>query len=139
MTSEPIMPPSSKADAGTDATNPSSEANRTALTFGLSANTLKQIRRVLAQHPTVETAIIYGSRALGNFRAGSDIDLTLLGPELTHATLLRIANDIDDLLLPYLFDLSLFNHLSNPDLIEHIRRIGKPFYQRPHNSTSLPL
>lgn len=100
---------------------------------GLKTVTIDKIMSVFAQHSEVESAILYGSRARGNYREGSDIDLTLIGEHLTYRTLLRIEDEIDDLLLPYLFDISIFSHVDDPDVIDHIRRVGVPFYERfPH-------
>ncbi|MEH6567025.1 MAG: nucleotidyltransferase domain-containing protein [Halopseudomonas sp.] len=73
-----------------------------------------------------------GSRAKGTFRAGSDIDLTLKGSALTLEDLLAIENQIDDLLLPWSVDLSLFEHIDNDSLREHIQRMGVVFYDRSH-------
>ncbi len=60
--------------------------------FGLSESTLTKIRQVLAQHPAVQSAVIYGSRAKGNYRAGSDIDFTLHGDSLNYDDL-RVLNE----------------------------------------------
>jgi uncharacterized protein len=98
---------------------------------GLSQNTIKKIIAVLTQHPELEKAVLYGSRAKGNYRPGSDIDLTLFGNNLTFAQLNKIEIQLDDILLPYSFDLSLFQHIENPALIEHIMRVGIVFYQKP--------
>jgi uncharacterized protein len=100
--------------------------------FGLSEATIEKICTVLARYPQVETAVLYGSRAKGNYKPGSDIDLTLYGDEdLTLRVLLRLMSEIDDLLLPYTIDLSIFHTIDDPDLIDHIeRRVGIPFYQR---------
>ncbi len=98
--------------------------------FGLKDETIEKIGAVLSRFPEVEKAILYGSRAKGNFKRGSDIDLTLIGSALTHKTLLRIDNELDDLLLPYHIDLSIFESISNPDLLEHIERVGAVFYER---------
>ncbi len=100
------------------------------LKFGLKATTIDKIISVLVQYPQVESAIVYGSRAKGNYRPGSDIDLTLTGFELTYNTLLRIETKIDDLLLPYLFDISLLRQISDPDVVDHIRRVGIPLYEK---------
>lgn len=100
--------------------------------FGLSSFTIQQIRGVLHNYPQVEKATLYGSRAKGNYRNGSDIDLTLHGGSgLTLKVIYKILNDLDDLLLPYTIDLSIFDDIDNPDLIEHIERVGIPFYQSP--------
>lgn len=98
--------------------------------FGLKTETIKAIQEILAGYPEVDRAIIYGSRAKGNYRPGSDIDLTLTGEKLTLTTLQKIENEIDDLLLPYKVDLSLLHHIQNVELLEHIERVGKVFYER---------
>ena len=94
------------------------------MSYGLGLD----VNRVLAAYPEIEQAILYSSRAKGNYRAGSDIDLCLLGDDLTVTELLRIENQLDDLLLPYKIDLSLFHTLDNPELIKHIQRVGVAFY-----------
>lgn len=98
--------------------------------FGLSEKSIEQIHAVLRQHLEVEQAVIYGSRAKGNYREGSDIDLTLKGERLTDAVLSRIAGELEDSYSPYLFDLSIYHRLSNPNFIDHINRIGQIFYQK---------
>ena len=105
-------------------------ASKTPTRFGLKEATVTKILDVLAKYPEVESAILYGSRAMGNYRTGSDIDLTLTGQNLTYRLLSRLENDIDDLLLPYLFDISIFSHIENPDLVDHIHRVGVFLYQR---------
>jgi predicted nucleotidyltransferase len=98
--------------------------------FGLKQDTINQINQIFSTYPEISKAIIYGSRAKGNYKTGSDIDLTLVGDNINHHQLLEILNKIDDLLLPYFFDLSIFNSLNNPNLIEHIERVGITFYKR---------
>lgn len=98
---------------------------------GLSSATITALQQVFSQHTEVEQALLYGSRAKGNFRKGSDIDLTLLGEKLDYHMLSRIETEIDDLLLPYSIDLSLFRQIDNPDLLDHIRRVGLIFYPAP--------
>ena len=101
--------------------------------FGLSAGTIAQLLAVLAQHPHVDRAVIYGSRVKGNYRPGSDIDMTLytcVGTDIDHRELVAIADEIDDLLLPYTVDLSVFDHLSTPALREHIERLGQVLYAK---------
>lgn len=97
--------------------------------FGLNEDTLAAITECLSKNPSIEKAIIYGSRAKGNYRKGSDIDMVLLGRELSLNDVLRLENDLDELLLPYLFDISILHHINQPDLQEHIARIGKVFYE----------
>lgn len=100
------------------------------LRFGLKETTIQKICAVLKRHPQVETAILYGSRAKGNYKKGSDIDLTLRGKGLTLNVLCKIMDELDDLLLPYTIDLSIFDDISDPDVIEYIQRVGVTFYQK---------
>ena len=97
--------------------------------FGLKENITSDIKNILSDFPEVKMVIIYGSRAKGNYKPGSDIDLTFKGDNLSLTILNKISLRIDDLLLPYTFDLSVFAHIDNKDLIEHIERAGKIFYQ----------
>jgi predicted nucleotidyltransferase len=98
---------------------------------GLPDSALAAIRQVLARHPEVEAAILYGSRALGRHRPASDIDLTLIGPAISAAALARIDADLDDLLLPWMIDLSLLSAIRHPALLAHIERAGLQLYRRP--------
>lgn len=97
---------------------------------GLSDATTSAIRSVLANHPRVEKAVIYGSRAKGNYKNGSDIDLTLFGVSLSHQEMMDISMELDDLLLPYMIDLSIFEKLDHAGLKEHIERVGQVFYEK---------
>jgi predicted nucleotidyltransferase len=98
--------------------------------FGLTEADITKICGILAGHPEIEQAILYGSRAKGNYTAGSDIDLTLRGgADLTQDVLYSVIHEFDDLLLPYTIDLSLFSSLHDPDFIEHIRRVGVLLYE----------
>lgn len=97
--------------------------------YGLPPAAIVRIREVFARFPEVDKAVLYGSRAMGTYKNGSDIDLTLHG-ELSLPHLAAVASELDDLLLPYTIDLSLFALLNNADLREHIGRVGKVFYER---------
>lgn len=99
--------------------------------FGLSDTTLATIRQILAACPAVEKAILYGSRAKGNYRPGSDIDLTLIGEQLDSHLLGKIAANLGESPIPYQVDLSLWKQLDHAKLREHIERVGVVFYQRP--------
>jgi predicted nucleotidyltransferase len=96
--------------------------------YGLKEQDVQAIQNVFEQYPTVDRVILYGSRAKGDYRKSSDIDLTLEGTSLDLNTLLKIENQLDDLLLPYKIDLSVFHKIENPDLIDHINRVGITFY-----------
>lgn len=99
--------------------------------YGLKDSTIALIHGVIASYGQVDKAILYGSRAKGNYKAGSDIDLILVGGhDLNMVVLYRIMDDIDDLLLPYTFDISLLHSISDRDVLDHIKSFGKVFYEK---------
>jgi len=104
--------------------------------FGLDESIISQVHKILEKHPQIEQVIIYGSRAKGNYRKGSDIDITLLGGDLDIRILHQIELEIDDLLLPYIFDISIFSQIENNDLIDHINRVGQIFFSGRKNNLS---
>ena len=98
--------------------------------YGLSEKTIERIIGIFRSHNEIEEAILYGSRAKGNFKPGSDIDLALKGPDLNLKIMSKITLALDDLLLPYTFDLCIYHQIDNPDLIDHIERVKKVFYKK---------
>ena len=98
--------------------------------FGLPDKTLAVIRQILGSFPAVDKAILYGSRAMGNFKPGSDIDLTLVGDGLDSHILAEIAARLEESPIPYLVDLCHWNGLNHALLREHIERVGVVFYRR---------
>ena len=99
--------------------------------YGLKQTVVNKIQQVLSGHSDVQKAILYGSRAMGSYKPGSDIDLILEGTALTLKQLNNIENELDDLLLPYELDLSIYHQIDNPDLLEHVKRAGVVFYTKP--------
>ena len=97
--------------------------------FGLPLATLNTIRGILAEVPAVKKAVIYGSRAKGTHRPGSDIDLTLFGEALDLDTLGHMATRLEESPIPYQVDLSIFELIDHAGLREHIERVGQVFYQ----------
>lgn len=100
------------------------------MNHGLTDGTVAQIHEVFARYPVVEKAVLYGSRAKGNYKPGSDIDLTLLGTEVTSKILGQIRGELEDGLLPYTFDVSILAQITQADLLDHIRRVGVVFYEK---------
>lgn len=96
--------------------------------FGLKEIDIAKIQSIFNAFPEIEKAILHGSRAKGTFKPASDIDLTLIGGQLNFSVLNQIEIQLDDLLLPYTFDISILKQISNPDLVEHIQRVGLEFY-----------
>ncbi len=97
---------------------------------GLTVDDLAKLRILFAKYEHIERVVLYGSRAKGNFKPFSDVDITLLGDNLSHVDLSQLLVDVDDLLLPYQFDISIFKNLRNADLINHINRIGIDIYNK---------
>ena len=99
------------------------------MNIGISDIEKERLIATLVKVPGLRKAVVYGSRAKGTNKRFSDIDLTLVGDDLTYNDLNRLAYNIDDLLLPYQVDLSLYSKLKNPALIEHINRVGQVIYE----------
>ncbi len=111
--------------------NPIDLKNRTtvtALSSGLSEENILDLQNLFKKYSNIHAAILYGSRAKGNFKKGSDIDLTLIGDKLSLDDLLNIKSEFQDLLLPYNMDLSIYHQIDNEALQDHIRRTGQIFY-----------
>ena len=98
--------------------------------YGLNDQTIAKIITIFAACPEIDKVILYGSRAKGNYRPSSDIDFTIVGDAVAQSQLLKIANELDDLLLPYKIDLSLMRQIEDKDVIEHIKRVGTVFYDK---------
>ena len=100
--------------------------------YGLPDRTLDTLDSIFRKYPGIRQVVLYGSRAKGKYRKGSDIDLSLKTEEtFTFTDLLRIAGDFDDSDIPYFVDVSIYEELSNPDLKDHIDRVGKVLYSNP--------
>ena len=98
--------------------------------FGLTEETITTINDVFKRFPAIESVVVYGSRALGIEKPGSDIDLALKG-QIDLNLLANIKRILDEELpLPYFFDLLDYNTISNPDLKKHIDQFGKLFYKK---------
>lgn len=100
---------------------------------GLTIEDVKSINAVFSKYSEIEKVLIYGSRAMGNYRLASDIDLTLIGRKIDLNLQLKIEFDLDDLMLPYKFDVSIYNKITNPEFIDHVNRAGKEFYNKKKN------
>lgn len=98
--------------------------------FGLKQKAIEEVKELLKKNVHVKKAIIYGSRAMGNYKVGSDIDLTLIGDDLTSDDVSHIQHELSESYLPYLFDISILRDINNSSLVDHIQRVGKVFYKR---------
>lgn len=98
--------------------------------YGLSDKNLKELRAILSSIPHIEEAILYGSRARGDYKNGSDIDLTLKGRDLTFHDLALLDFKLDNSYIPYFFDTNSYARLSNQFLIDNINKEGKVIYRK---------
>ncbi|RLD37786.1 MAG: nucleotidyltransferase domain-containing protein [Bacteroidetes bacterium] len=98
--------------------------------YGLGKSNIDAIVSVFSKNIKISSAILFGSRAKGNFSQGSDVDIALKGNGLNLDDLLNASLEIDDLLLPYKFDLIIFERIKEQTLIEHINRVGIKLYER---------
>ena len=96
--------------------------------YGLEDSIIEQIQSVFKRHSEIKKVVLYGSRAKGNYRVNSDIDLTLVGDNINHTLINDVSWQLDDLLLPYTFDISNFYNIRHADLLEHIEQVGVDFY-----------
>ncbi len=101
-----------------------------AASLSLSDATLEQICATLARFAQVEKGVLYGSRAKGNFKPGSDTDLTLRGEGLMLTLVGDIEVALNDLLLPFEIDLSIYDQLGHAELLAHIDRFGRVIFQK---------
>lgn len=97
--------------------------------FGLSPQALQEVFRVLQYFSAVRKVVIFGSRALGTYKPGSDIDLAVMDSDLDADALLKLTTQLNEhTSLPYKFDLVNYSSISNPELKKHIDQYAKPFF-----------
>lgn len=92
--------------------------------FGLSEQIISGIINVCSAFDEVDEVILFGSRAKGNYKTGSDIDLAITGGKVSLSVLNRISLMLDELNSPYTFDLIILHHIDNLELTDHIKRVG---------------
>ncbi len=96
--------------------------------FGISDKSYQILQQYFARKPNIEKVVIFGSRARGTCRNGSDIDLALFGTDLDE---IRIKTELEYLPTPYMYDVLDYQKLEKAELKNHIDTIGKIFYQKP--------
>jgi predicted nucleotidyltransferase len=94
----------------------------------LVASELELVLSVLRQHPEVVSATLFGSRAKGTHSDRSDVDLALAGP-LGSLGAEAIAAELDELPLPYRFDVQALAAITHAPLLEQIERVGMVIYR----------
>ena len=98
--------------------------------FGFSKGQFDTIIAVFSQFPEIEEVVIFGSRAMGNFKRGSDVDLALKG-EITERLLRKVLIQLnEEVPLPYIFEIIDYSKISSSNLKKHIDELGKCFYRK---------
>lgn len=99
--------------------------------YGLLERDLRYIVKAISNYSEIEEVIIFGSRAMGNYKKGSDVDLALIGKNVDRKTVKRLSDDLnEDYPLPYFFDVVNYHEISNEELKKHIDSLGKSIYKR---------
>lgn len=97
---------------------------------GLKEEHIIKIQSIFAKNPQIQKALLFGSRAKGNFKPGSDIDIALLGNNLNLDDVLKLHRQLDELDLPFKFDLLIYDQINEIDVIEHINRVSVELYEK---------
>ncbi len=97
--------------------------------FGLYQESYEKMQRIFQSHPEVLEVKIYGSRAKGTQREGSDVDLAIMN-NVGCNLLFNIKDELEEAPIPYLVDLLVYDELSSDSLKDPIDRVGKVFYKR---------
>jgi predicted nucleotidyltransferase len=101
------------------------------MNFGLQTQDMNFILSALRHLPEIERAAIFGSRAKGNFKPGSDVDIAIWGEKVNFDTISRLhAHLEDESPMPYFFDVVDYTHLTHQSLKDHIDRVGIIIYER---------
>jgi predicted nucleotidyltransferase len=100
--------------------------------FGLKTENIKQISNIVSSFTEVQQAIIFGSRAMGNYKNGSDVDIALKGENITYEIVTQIKYQLnEETTMPYFFDVVDYDRLKNEDLKTHIDQFGKALFTKP--------
>jgi predicted nucleotidyltransferase len=99
--------------------------------FGITEKSFELLQKIFVRYPQIEEVIIFGSRAKGNYKKGSDIDLAIKGEQCSSGLALKLQSQIsEELPIPYMVDVVDYNTLQHHELREHIDRVGLNFYKR---------
>lgn len=98
--------------------------------YGLDQEDMQLLNSIFSKTPTIDEVVLYGSRAKGNFKPFSDIDITLKGESLSHDDLAEVCYQLSESSLPFFCDVSVYHDLTSPELLSHIDRRGKTIYKR---------
>ena len=94
--------------------------------FGIGEKSYNMIIEAIGRHPEIEKACVFGSRAMGNYKKGSDVDICIYGKGVTEETVSRLNFELNEMLpIPYFFDIVFYDGIENENLKKHIDNEGK--------------
>lgn len=101
------------------------------MNFGIPSKSMSLIINALVQKEEIEKALIFGSRSMGNYKNGSDVDIAIFGKDITMEILNQLRIELNEKLpLPYYFDIVYYDSLEHDKLKEHIDKYGKVLYEK---------
>lgn len=101
------------------------------MNFGIPDSSIKIICDTLLKIPEIEKAAIFGSRAMGNYKNGSDVDLVIYGSKVTVETINKLSIILnEEVPLPYYFDVVNYESLDNQQMKIHLDTYARIFYTR---------
>jgi uncharacterized protein len=104
--------------------------------YGIKNKSYSFIISTLKANPNIDEAILFGSRAKGNFKTGSDVDIALKGEEISMSDINELLNRFDEINMAYTIDLVIYKNIQDPLLLEHINRVGIEIYKNETLRTS---
>jgi len=99
--------------------------------YGITEKSMELLLDTFSKYPQIEEVILFGSRAKGNYKKGSDIDIAIKGKQCSADLVLKLQSYInEELLIPYMVDIVDYQSLNHVELKNHIDRVGKSIYHR---------
>ena len=98
--------------------------------FGLTERDMQTIKHIFSKYGEIKKVNLFGSRAKGSFKMGSDVDLAIMNLGVSEKTIAKLKSDFEESSLPYMIDCIDFSTLTNNDFIDHINRVGILFYEK---------
>ncbi len=99
--------------------------------YGLSPKQLTEIVKIVTQYKEVDKAILFGSRAMGNYKKASDVDITIKGAKADFSLAAKIKSDLEEnTYSPYFFDIIAYKTITSKELKEHIHTYGKTLFSK---------
>ncbi|MDR2085668.1 MAG: nucleotidyltransferase domain-containing protein [Dysgonamonadaceae bacterium] len=96
--------------------------------FGLSKRDIETIYDILEKYSDIHSVYLFGSRAKGTYRQGSDIDLAIINNQLSLNQIIQLKDDFENSSLPYFVDIVDYTAIKDPLLKKSIRQFGKEIY-----------